>query len=47
MTLRIVFVILAILCGIALVIQLDTGSLNATQVAGLGIIFAASATVAP
>lgn len=44
---RFVFVILAILCGVALGIKLDTGTLDATQVAGTGIIFAALATVAP
>ena len=44
---RYIFVILAILCGIALLIELDTGTLAAVQVAGIGIIFAALAAVAP
>ena len=44
---KFVLVILAVLCGIALLIELDTGTLAANQVAGIGIIFAALATVAP
>jgi hypothetical protein len=44
---RFVLVILAVLCGIALLIELDTGTLEAVQVAGIGIICAALATVAP
>lgn len=44
---RFVLVILAILCGVALLVKLDTGTLEATQVAGVGIILAALAVVAP
>ncbi len=44
---RLVFVILAILCGVVLVIKMATGDLQPTQVAGIGIIFAALAAVAP
>lgn len=44
---KIVLVIIAVLCGLALCIQLDTGSLSATQVAGAGIIAAALAHVVP
>lgn len=44
---RFVLVILAILCGIALVLKLDTGTLDPTQVAGIGLIFLGLAVVAP
>lgn len=39
--------IVAVLCGIALVIDLDTGSLDALQVAGIGIIALVVAGLAP
>ena len=44
---KLIAVIIAVLCGVALVIQLDTGTLSAVQVAGLGIISAAAASVVP
>ena len=42
-----IFVVLAILCGVVLLIKIDTGTLEPIQVAGIGIIFAALAAVAP
>ena len=39
--------IVAVLCGIALVINLDTGSLTELQVAGIGIIALVVAGIAP
>jgi hypothetical protein len=44
---RFVLVILAILCGICLLLKIATGTLDAQQVAGIGIIFTALATIAP
>lgn len=38
--------IIAVLCATALIIELDTGSLQALQVAGLGILALAVAFVA-
>lgn len=37
----------ACLCGVVLIIKMATGSVDAGQVAGVGIIFAALAQVAP
>lgn len=39
--------IVAVLCGIALIIELDTGSLEPIQVAGIGIIALIIGVVAP
>lgn len=39
--------LIAVLCGIALAIELDTGTLEPFQVAGIGIIAAALVGVAP
>jgi hypothetical protein len=44
---NLIFVVLAVLCGLALIFQFDTGTLEAQQVAGLGIIFAALAALSP
>lgn len=44
---RFIFVILALLCGIALLLKIATGTLDANQVAGLGIIFLCLAVVSP
>ena len=44
---KIVLVIIAVLCGLALCIELDTGTLSSVQVAGVGIIAAAAAHVCP
>lgn len=44
---RFVLVILAILCGICLALKIATGTLDAQQVAGVGIICAALAAIAP
>mgnify|MGYP001563708817 CR=1 FL=1 len=44
---NLVCVVLAVLCGLALVFEFDTGSLGSTDVAGFGIIFAAMAALAP
>ena len=44
---RFVLVILAILCGICLALKIATGTLDAQQVAGIGIICVALAVVAP
>lgn len=41
------FTIIAVLCGIVLLIEMDTGSLSQLQVAGIGLIFAALAAVSP
>ena len=39
--------IVAVLCGSALIVELDTGSLTALQTAGIGIIALAVAGLAP
>ena len=44
---KLIAVIIAVLCGIALGIELDTGTLTTAQVAGVGIIAAAAASVVP
>lgn len=44
---RFILVILAIICGIALIIKLDTGTLDPQQVAGIGLVFLGLAVVAP
>ena len=42
---KLIAVVIAMLCGVALGIELDTGTLTATQVAGIGIIAAAAASI--
>lgn len=42
-----VALVVAVLCGIALVINLDTGSLSAQEVTGIGIIALVVAGLAP
>lgn len=44
---RVILAILAILCGVALVIKLATGDLTPEQVAGIGIIFLGVAFFVP
>ena len=44
---NLVFLVIAVLCGIALLIELDTGSLEPFQVAGAGILSLAIAGLAP
>ena len=44
---RFVLVILAILCGICLLLKIATGTLEPDQIAGIGIILLALAIVAP
>lgn len=44
---NLIFVVLAVLCGVVLLIEMDTGNLEPFQIAGLGIIFAALASLAP
>lgn len=42
-----VALIVAVLCAIALIVSLDTGSLTEAQVAGIGILALAVAGLAP
>ena len=44
---KLIAVIIAVIAGVALCIELDTGTLTTAQVAGLGIIAAAAASVMP
>lgn len=44
---KLALVVLAVVIGAVLVIEVDTGSVTALQIAGLGIICAAAAVVAP
>lgn len=44
---KLVLVVGAVLCGVALLIKLSTGDLQPTQVAGVGIVLSALAVVAP
>jgi hypothetical protein len=44
---NIIFAILAILCGVVLLLGMDTGDLEPIKVAGVGIIFAALAAITP
>ncbi len=44
---RFILVVIAVLIGIALCIKLDTGTLDASQVAGVGIICLGIAIVSP
>ena len=44
---KILLVIIAVLCGLALCFEFDTGTLSAWQIAGVGIIAAAAAHVVP
>ena len=44
---RLILAALAVMCGIVLIFGLDTGELSQMDVAGVGIVFAALATVAP
>lgn len=44
---NLICVLIAILCGIVLIFEFPTGSLSANQIAGIGIIFAALASVVP
>lgn len=44
---KLVLVIAACACGVALVIKLATGTVDPLQVAGVGIICAALAVIAP
>ncbi len=42
--LKIILVIIAVFCGLALIFQLDTGTITPIQVAGVGIICSAVAS---
>lgn len=42
-----IFLIIAVLCGIVLIVEIDTGNLTPLQVAGIGIISLAIAGVVP
>mgnify|MGYP001565509732 CR=1 FL=1 len=44
---KLIAIVIAVFCGVTLCIELDTGTLSAMQVAGLGIIAAAAASVVP
>lgn len=42
-----IFLIIALLCGIVLIIEMPTGSLQPAQVAGIGILSLCIGVVAP
>ena len=44
---NLICVVVAILCGAALMIELDTGNLSGLQVAGVGVVAAALAALSP